>query len=152
MGDTIRLHIVAPINIYREANENSIILLLEYNEVSVLLTGDMETNQEKDLIHAFSEFDIDVLKAPHHGSRYTASSDFLNRVKPEHVIISAGINNRYNHPHYEVLQRFFDIGSSVYGTFKDGTIVMNTDGNTFSFDAETEVTIEDAGDREEYIR
>jgi beta-lactamase superfamily II metal-dependent hydrolase len=135
IDEYVSLQIFAPINRYDEANENSIVSLLTYDEVSFLFPGDMENNQEQDLMNSF--VDINVLKAPHHGSRYTASAEFLNRVKPEYVIISAGKNNQYEHPHQEALQRFFDIGATMYGTFQDGNILITTNGKSLSFHTKT---------------
>jgi competence protein ComEC len=71
----------------------------------------------------------------------------LKVIKPETVIISAGLSNQYNHPHSEALQRFADIGASVYGTFKSGTIVLTTNGTTYSLNTSTKVTPQDAGDK-----
>ncbi len=146
IDDNVVLQILSPEHTNADTNENSIIAILQYDEVSVLLPGDMGSNEEQDLMHSF--FDIDVLKAPHHGSKYSANTEFLHRVKPEHIIISAGANNIYDHPHSDALQRFFDIGTVVYGTFKDGNVVMSTDGISYHIDAETKLTIEDGGDSE----
>jgi len=110
-----------------------------------LFTGDMETRSERDLLGRFTK--VDVLKSSHHGSRTSSNVNFLNITQPDYVIISCALKNSYNHPHYTALQRYFDIGATVYGTFKDGTIVMTTDGKTYSIDATNKVTIADAGDR-----
>ena len=145
MGGDASIHIIPPVKIYNDVNENSIVSLLEYGDVSVLFTGDMETKSEKDLMDRFSK--VDVLKAAHHGSKTSSSAQFLSITQPDYVIISAGLNNKYKHPNLDALQRYFDIGATVYGTFKDGAITMNTDGKSYSFSAKTEVTLDDAGDR-----
>ena len=71
--------------------------MITYNKVKILLTGDMEGSVETANLSKWS--DVDVLKAGHHGS-YTASlATFLNIIRPEYVIVSAGANNTYGHPH-----------------------------------------------------
>ncbi len=68
-------------------------------------------------------------------------------IKPETVIISVAIVNQYDHPHEAALQRFAGIGAIVYGTFKSGSIVLTTNGDTYSLNTSTKVTVQDAGDK-----
>lgn len=145
IDDNVSFVIIPPVKNYKDENENSIIAELIYNDVKVLFTGDMEKDSERDLMNRFTK--ADVLKLSHHGSKYTSSTTFLNIVKPEIVIITAGLVNQYNHPHYDALERVFNVGATAYGTFKDGTIVMSTDGKSYNFDAKTPLTLRDAGDR-----
>ncbi|HVI42594.1 MAG TPA: stalk domain-containing protein, partial [Anaerovoracaceae bacterium] len=110
------------------ANNDSVIALLDYNNFEALFPGDSENAAESACLNKL--YDVDVLKAGHHGSRTASSQSFLNIIKPETVIISAGLGNQYGHPHTEALQRFANIGANVYGTFKSGTIVLTTYGNS----------------------
>ncbi len=64
----------------------------------------------------------DVLKAGHHGSRTASSAAFLDAVKPELVVVSAGARNRYGHPHREVLARLRARGIEAARTDEDGTV------------------------------
>ncbi|MDD2269562.1 MAG: stalk domain-containing protein [Eubacteriales bacterium] len=128
---------------YKDSNENSVVSMIDYNNIEILLMGDLESTIESKNLSKFS--DIDVLKAGHHGSSTSSSQAFLNITKPETVIISAGINNQYKHPHKEALERFFNIDASVFGTFKSGTIVLKTDGNTYNLNTSTKVSLSDAG-------
>ena len=140
------IQIIAPIEYYN-SNEHSIVSVLTYDEVKVLFTGDMETRSERDLLDRFTK--VDVLKSSHHGSRTSSNMSFLNITQPDYVIISCALKNSYGHPHYAALQRYLDTGATVYGTFKDGTIVMTTDGKTYNIDATNIVTLADAGDRKD---
>ena len=144
MGNGASIEIITPVKRYKDVNDNSIVAVLRYNDVSILLTGDMEAKSEADLLDRFSQ--TNVLKAAHHGSRTSSSVEFLDRINPECVIISAGLGNVYNHPHHAALQRLIDTGATVYGTQKDGTITMSTDGNTYSVTATAALTLADAGD------
>jgi len=102
----------------------------------------MESPAERRHLTKFT--DIDVLKAGHHGSSTASCEDFLSVVKPETVIISCAEENTYQHPHKETVNRFLNIGASVYGTFMSGTIVLTTDGSTCIFNSDDHLTIEDA--------
>lgn len=75
--------------------------------------------------------DVDVLKAGHHGSRTSSTDDFLRAVSPEVVVISAGIDNAYGHPHQEALDRMDAAGvQHVFRTDIDGTVVLTTIGDS----------------------
>ena len=89
--------------------------------------------------------DIDVLKVSHHGSDTASCAEFLSVVKPEYAVISYGLVNAYHHPAGETLQRLFDVGATVYGTGKSGSIVLTTDGWTYSFNTSQALTAADAG-------
>ena len=69
-----------------------------------------------------------VYKAGHHGARSSSSKLFLNAVQPQYVVISAGEDNRFGHPHEETLDRFADLGAAVLPTDELGTIEVITDG------------------------
>lgn len=123
-------------------NNNSVIAMIDYNTVEILLTGDMESTAERRHLNKFT--DIDVLKAGHHGSSTASCEEFLEVIKPEYVIVSCAEENTYRHPHKESMNRFLEIGATVYGTFKSGTIVMTTDGSSYSFNTDYRLTSDDA--------
>jgi beta-lactamase superfamily II metal-dependent hydrolase len=151
IDDFVSLQIIPPIKKYSDTNENSIVAKLTYGDISVLFTGDMEKNSEKDLMSSFTK--ANVLKAAHHGSRTSSTAAFLNIIKPEYVIILCGKDktdgNSYSHPHTTALERYLNLGAIVYGTYRDGTIIMETDGKAYSFSAKTPLTLSDAGDKKE---
>lgn len=129
---------------YSNSNDNSILAQLDYGNVSLLLTGDMEEGVEKTILNQLSP--VTVLKAGHHGSKTSSSQAFLDTITPEYVVISAGEGNSYKHPNQSALERFFAQGATVFGTFRSGTIVMETDGKTLSFNTDNKVVLQDAGD------
>ena len=143
MGDGAYLYIIETGDNYNNENNNSVVSLIQYNNVGIALTGDMEEDVESTILSDC--IDIDVLKAGHHGSNTSSSQGFLDATKPEVVIVSAGTNNQYGHPDIEAMQRFASIGATVYGTFKSGTIVMTTNGSSYSFNTATPITSSDAG-------
>ena len=130
-------------DVYDNANDNSVVTMLTYGDVEVLFTGDLSSDVADANSSLFS--DVDVLKAGHHGSRTSVSSQFLQTTKPEYVVISAGLDNSYGHPHKEALSAYLDTGADVYGTFRSGDIVMTTDGQQISFDTTEKLTLSDVG-------
>jgi competence protein ComEC len=145
MGIGASLKIIEALDGDSNVNNDSVIALLDYNNFEALFPGDSESAAEAASLSKL--YDVDVLKAGHHGSRTASSQSFLNIIKPETVIISAGLGNQYGHPHLEALQRFAGIGASVYGTFKSGTIVLTTYGNSYSLNTSEMFTLSDAEDK-----
>ena len=115
----------------KDLNENSIVIKLSYHNVSFLFTGDAGFPEERSIMATGADLRSDVLKVPHHGSRYASSTIFLSKVRPEVSIIEVGENN-YGHPSPKTLARFQKIGSVVYRTDVNGNIVVTTDGNSFT--------------------
>jgi competence protein ComEC len=140
-GDTIplgglTLKVLHPGELSGDSNGDSMVLLLDCAEVEVLLTGDAETPSEVEMIAAGVLFDIDVLKIGHHGSRTSSSQAFLDILLPEAGVISAGMENSYDHPHDDVLARLAATGMRILETdtteSADG-IRMTSDCRTYEF-------------------
>lgn len=108
-------------------NLTSIVLKLTYNDVSFLFTGDISSEIENLILN--SSIDSDVLKVAHHGSKYSSSFDFLNKVNPKYAVISVGNNNNYNHPDDITLERLNQLKVKTYLTSKDGTLIFTSDGD-----------------------
>ena len=97
-------------------------VLATAGETDVLITGDMEREGELRLVETVALPDIEVLVAGHHGSDTSNTSELLEAVKPELVLISAGLNNEYGHPDWDTLVRLEEIGAEIYRTDLYGTI------------------------------
>ena len=113
-----------------DTNDASIVGKLVYGETSFLLTGDSPQKIEKYLA-AIDEknLTVDALKLGHHGSKTSTSATLLGYASPEYAIISAGKDNRYGHPHEEVLARLREFGiARILRTDELGTIVFKSDG------------------------
>lgn len=133
LGDDIYIDILHPKSDENLKNENdkSLVLKLVYLETSFLLTGDISSEVEKELVQIYGEYlDSDVLKVAHHGSSHSSSKDFLDVVKPMYAVISAGKDNRYGHPHDVVIERLKEVQSDVSITLKDKSIRYVSDGKT----------------------
>ncbi len=127
----ISFHILNPAKpLGTDTNDNSIVLSLSYGDTDFLFMGDAQSTAESSMLNLVS--DIDILKVGHHGSRTSSSPIFLNKVKPEIAIYSAGIGNSYGHPHQETISALTQVGAKIYGTDVNGTIVVTSDGQSFS--------------------
>jgi len=112
-----------------ESNTASIVARLVYGNTEVLLTGDSPKSIEKYLTAQYGEkLHSDVLKLGHHGSRTSTSEFFLSAVNPQFAIISAGVDNRYGHPHKEVTEMLKEFEIPSLATYKSGTVVIKSDG------------------------
>jgi competence protein ComEC len=71
-----------------------------------------------------------VLKIAHHGSNTSSTNEFLAVVNPDIAVISVGAENRFNHPHPDVLNRINAVvgRERLYLTSQDGTVEFLTDG------------------------
>jgi competence protein ComEC len=115
-------------NIVESPNDHSVVLKVVMGEVSFLLTGDIETDVERVLAADGTDLRATVLKSAHHGSRTSSIPAFLAQVNPQIVVISAGLDNRFGHPHEEILQRYEDLGATIFRTDQQGTVELVTDG------------------------
>ncbi|MCX7793137.1 MAG: DNA internalization-related competence protein ComEC/Rec2 [Thermodesulfovibrionales bacterium] len=114
---------------YSYENNTSLVLKAIINGVSVLFTGDIEREAEADILYLGEILNSDILKIPHHGSRYSTYKNFFELISPEFAIISAGARNPYGHPHREVLNSLKD--SNVFITSSTGTIKILLKGNLY---------------------
>jgi competence protein ComEC len=110
LGDSIELHLLNPqSNLWgqdiKNDNSESIIILLKSANNSILLTGDADYKTETKILQKYPQLDVDILKAGHHGSKTSTSDNLLDAITPKQVIISAGANNSYNHPHPDVIDK-----------------------------------------------
>ena len=112
-----------------DANEQGLTVLASSGDFEVLLTGDMASATEKELVKRYNLPDIEVLIAGHHGSRYSTCLDFLDAVQPETAIISVG-DNAYGHPADETLLRLRSREIEVYRTDLSGNILITVKGGT----------------------
>lgn len=99
-------------------NEASIVMRMDYKELSMLFTGDIAGSTEEEVLNSSDSevLSCDLLKVCHHGSKNSSTSDFLARVNPEFYLISCGLMNRYGHPHKAALTRMRDEGGRVLRT------------------------------------
>ncbi|MFB4211889.1 DNA internalization-related competence protein ComEC/Rec2 [Shouchella sp. JSM 1781072] len=103
-------------------NDKSIVLYTSFYDTSLLLTGDLEKEGEDDLKQRYPQMSVDLLKVGHHGSQTSTQPHFLEQLSPQLAFISAGVNNRFGHPHPDVLDRLHASGVDVYQTNLHATV------------------------------
>ncbi|MDD5142151.1 lamin tail domain-containing protein [Methanoregula sp.] len=119
-----------------DLNTNSIVLRVSYGTVNLLYTGDATIPAEEALVKSGYPLGAQVLKVGHHGSSGASSAAFLSRVNPQVAILSLGKGNDYGHPHKETLERLKAAGPMVFRTDTDGTIRVESNGETISVTTE----------------
>lgn len=116
---------------YAEVNDTSLVVRVQYGQVSFLFPGDISKRAEMTLLPLGAALRATVLKVPHHGSGHSSSTEFLEVVRPAVGVFSVGMNNTYGHPAPEVLRRYREAGSRILRTDRDGAITIETDGQTY---------------------
>jgi len=109
-------------------NNSSLVMRLQFKNVSVLLTGDIGKEAEGRILRKDCPLRSDILKIPHHGSSSSSSLPFLERVNPGYAILSVGERNIGKLPHSEVLKKYEQLGTRLFRTDKQGAITVVTDG------------------------
>lgn len=109
-----------------DLNDSSIVLKLTYKDVEYLFTGDASTKIEKKILN--KNIKADVLKVAHHGSTYSTSESFLEKVNPKYAFISCAKENTYGHPHDRVINLLNEKNIETYITSELGTIILTSDG------------------------
>lgn len=112
-----------------DRNGLSLVLMAEYGDFRMLLTGDIGEETEGRLLDLGLLEEAEILKAAHHGSRRSSSEEFLEKVRPLVSLISCSASNRYGHPGKETLQRLSDTGSRIRITKDCGAVMVWTDGS-----------------------
>ena len=127
-GDHIRngdnlFSVLSPNNqnlLSKELNDTSLVLMLESGELKALYTGDIGFSVENYLAQKY-DLRAQVLKVPHHGSKFSSSREFLAAIKPQAAVIGVG-KNTYGHPTEQALSRLTEAGAEIFRTDQNGTI------------------------------
>jgi competence protein ComEC len=110
------------------ANDDSLVLRLDWRGVAVLLTGDLGWPGEARVLERGAPVRVLALRVGHHGSRFASSPAFLEATQPALAIISVGARNPFRHPSAETLGRLERAGARIYRTDRDGAIILESDG------------------------
>ncbi len=126
--DGVKFEILYPsLGMKKSGNNASCVLKITHPQLSVLITGDIEKSAEKYLIKSLvkNELDVDIIIVPHHGSKTSSSSRFIQLISPKHAVFSSGYRNRYHHPHKKIVKRYQTADSKLYNTASDGSIIFS---------------------------
>lgn len=132
--DAVTFTILSPPQVSFDAeNDNSCVLKIESVNGAVLLAGDIEATAESWLVKTDREkLKAEVLVAPHHGSKTSSSTAFLQAVRPEIILIPAGYRNPFGHPHRDVLARYRDINARWLNSADSGAIQVHLRRNALN--------------------
>lgn len=129
-SDDLKIEFLAPISdSYKDLNNYSAVIRLQYGNNVFLFTGDAEELAEGEILSAYSKsvLKADVLKVGHHGSSTASSADFINTVLPKYAVIELGEGNSYNHPHKEAINNLNAVGAEILRTDLNGNITIVSD-------------------------
>ena len=123
-AETFRIECLYPTNDNdsEDVNDRCLVLYYEDENFSAFFGGDISSEVEEQLVSASKCRQTDVLKASHHGSKYSNSDVLLHALHPRLTIASAGKKNRYGHPSPEAIARVGESGSAFYSTIDYGRI------------------------------
>ncbi len=124
MGNSI-ITLYAPENNNTSENERGVTILVAHEDYELLITGDLNSESELELLRRADIPDIECLVVGHHGSKNSTSQTFLNAVTPEIAVISVG-ENSYGHPTQEVLDKLENMNITVFRTDIDGDVTVKS--------------------------
>lgn len=132
IGPNLYMDIIYPLNNQNyigqnvsNANNTSIVARLLHLsrsgwETLAILTGDAESEEEREILLAGQDVSAGILKLGHHGSKTATSDAFLRAVSPNTAVISVGRDNKFGHPHKETMDKLGDI--TIHQTMKEGSV------------------------------
>ena len=115
-----------------DLNADSVILRMDYKNNSYLFTAD--TTSEVELTLLEKDIDVDIYKVAHHGSVYSNSYEFLEKVTPEYAFIQLAKDNDYYYPHIKAINRIKKHTDKIYMTSEKGTIIVKDDGENITIE------------------
>jgi competence protein ComEC len=113
-------------------NDNSCVLLVENGHCSFLVAGDLSSSAEIRLLKMYQFPAITWLHLSHHGSQSSTSGYWLDSLNPQFALVSRGLNNRFNHPNEQVIERVKHRDITIFDTAIDGQISLSATGNSCS--------------------
>jgi competence protein ComEC len=116
-------------------NDRALTMKLSLGKRSFLLPSDISQIVESRLAESGRDLRSDVLIVPHHGSRFSSSESFLERVAPRVAIVSCGYKNVFKFPHREILHRYRLMHIDLYRTDLDGAVRATTDGRNITVES-----------------
>lgn len=113
-----------------KSNDGSVVMKINYGENNFLLTGDLPKTKETEVVNSGIDIGSKFLKIAHHGSKYSTSLEFLEKVNPKDTVISVGKDNSYGHPNEEVTNLLKEKRINILRTDEIGDIVYECQKNS----------------------
>jgi len=125
--------VLYPLDRTYEGNNDSIVIYGKIGGLNWLFMGDLEKEGEAEIIREYKKMDVNVLKVGHHGSKTSTTAEFIEWLQPDIAIISVGSNNRYGHPHADVIQLLQQNNIKLFRTDKNGGVHYKFKNNNGTF-------------------
>lgn len=126
--DGVKFKYLHPDREYNERNNRACVLRISNEAASLLIAADIEAMVESKLISDYGDgLSSDVLIVPHHGSKTSSSQVFIEQVRPDYALVSAGYRNRFRHPRPDIVERYQALGVEVMNTAVSGAISIYFD-------------------------
>lgn len=114
-------------------NNYSTVMKVSFGDMDIIMTGDAETEVEKDILQSGENIDAEILKVGHHGSDTSSSEEFLDTISPDYALISSKVGNKYEHPTKNTMEKLEEREIEVYRTDESGTVVVTITPDDVSF-------------------
>ena len=132
LGDLL-VEVFNPERLVGDHHADGVAVRVTHGAVRFLFTGDAEALTETAMVRRHGpSLRAEIYQVGHHGSRTSSNRDFLAAVQPDLAVYSAGAGNSYRHPHDEALTRLAAAGAETYGTPVHGTVIVRTDGTSWT--------------------
>ncbi len=122
-----RISIISEVTVQSKAideNAMNLLLRLNYNGLTLMMTGDLTGKDESIILQDAYDLKTDILKVPHHGSRYSSTQAFIEAVDPSCAIIQVGKNN-FGHPNGKIIENYEKRGIMIFRTDLEGAILFD---------------------------
>jgi len=114
-----------------DSNDTGVVTKFTDRNFDLLLTADISSKIEAQLVSRHLVTPVEFLKVPHHGSKTSSAAEFIEAAQPDEAVISVGAHNSYGHPTAEALTRYAQANVPVLRTDQHGTIQVITDGYNY---------------------
>lgn len=116
-----------------DENNRSSIIMAKCRDFKFLLMSDAEKEVEEALMDSGIDYNCDVIKIAHHGSKTSTTDDFLKKANPDYAVISVGAKNPYGFPETEILNKLEKEQIKLYRTDLYGEIDVEVTENSLEF-------------------
>ncbi len=128
VSPSVKFEVLHPKTLREDPNEDSLVIKVVHQRITLLLAGDVGLEGQKELLHEYnSRLKADLIKIPHHAGE--AVEDFIQAVHPQDAILSVG-PNPYGSPNPEVLTMYRKAGARIHRTDEVGTMTAVSDGHS----------------------
>ena len=105
-----------------DENMNSLVMKVYTYGITTIMDGDIDAELEQKLINQYgASLSCTIMKAAHHGSKYSNSEAFMDACSPEVMVFQVGKNN-YGHPSPETISKLENCGVIVYTNLESGAV------------------------------